>query len=159
MNHLRNLLSTPVEWREVPVMHEIEGKEVQVATMAGMPDAYHVNLQTMPPPVKELRAKAITNYLVTQKIPESAATIVTNDKNEPDELYNILLVAHYLKPGEDGPYSEYDVALIAKTQGLLFGKMYAAALQIVGNTDASQSLDPHTAAGLGNSSGADASAS
>ena len=175
MNSLKNLLATPVGPRRIPVAVKVDGmvpvldndgkpvlekdgkspktKKGKVEAeffVSGMPDAYYLSLQTMPAPMKEMRARSYTHHLRARHKEKG----YDPGSFTADDVDGILLVTHYLEtPEGQEPLTETDVAILSKEHGLVYTALYAACLQIVGNTDEEQDMtpvSPDVKAGLGN---------
>lgn len=159
MSNLRKLLATEVRVREIPV--EWKGDTYM---MKGLSDAGYLNISTMDENRKASRAK-IWAALIKQQI---GADVVIRFDDEQDDVSKILIVHHFIAPPvpPDGasqeetsalswdPYDETDIALLWARDGILFAKMYMAAMQIVASIDPgaeSPGIDPAIGIGLGNS--------
>lgn len=171
MNNLRKLLESPVGPRRIPVsvmvdglvpvtkddkpVYEADGKTPKMKkgkvpaefAVFGMPDSYFLGLQMLEDPKKELRARHWTALLKQRHQGNEDPGKFTTD-----DVFRVLLVHHYLEtPEGEEPMTEAEVAFLSKEHGIVFSSLFAAALQIVGNTEAEQTTSPEVAAGLGNS--------
>jgi hypothetical protein len=171
MNNLKQLLATPVGPRRVPVPVKVDGmvpvlgKDDKPAknpdgspkmkpgkvdaefAVNGMPDAFYLSLQTMPEHKKQLKAKMFTHHLRERHKGQNY------DPGEftVEDVDGILMVTHYLEtPEGQEPMTETDVAILSKEHGLVYSALFAACLQIVGNTDETQNVSPEVKAGQGN---------
>lgn len=166
-SNLRNLFNNKVKIRTIPVEHEVDamvpsldkdgkerldakgevilkkGRVTETYVMEGMPDNHWVNLKAIDNN-KLLAFGGVYSTHLTER-----GTIATFTA---EEVFQVMLVTHFLQaPEGEEPYSEVDIAIVAKEHGFLFGKLVGAANQIIQNLDDPEAADPLLAVGLGNS--------
>ena len=131
--------------------------------LAGLPDSFILDVSLLSANKRATYALLWTESLKAQGI-ENAKFEVTDSKDVMfDKVQQVLIVHHYYVPGTEESTGELEVvnelkiAEIAATHGMLFAKLFTAALQILTNRKAGEAVsvvDPLAAVALGNSSGA-----